>query len=260
MVLATVACLLRPVLGYKLVVDRHTNFKFHTMHLQSTKYRLFQTLSKYTVRAADLTIVTNEFLKQAVERWGGRGFVLPDKLPSLPLAERSDLAGAKNIVFVCTYSDDEPVGEVIEAARLIDTSVIVHITGDDRKWKGRVSDNVPPNVIFTGFLSETDYQSLLFSCDAVMVLTLQDHTLLCGAYEAVSLGKPLILSNQSALRDYFYKGVAFTENDAKSIVGAIQTAIGSRSALEDEIRELAVELRDSWQLQFAELQRLIPSL
>jgi glycosyltransferase involved in cell wall biosynthesis len=260
MSLTAVTCLLKRFMCFSLVVDRHSNFKFDTMGLRSLKYKAFHFLSKYTVRKTDLTIITNKFLKELVGTWGGRGFVLPDKLPRLSLAEKRPLAGENNIVFVCTYSADEPIDEVIKAAHLIDSSIVIHITGDYWKLEKRHIAEAPGNVVFTGFLDEKDYQSLLYSCDVVMVLTTNDHTLVCGAYEAVSLGKPLILSNKEALLNYFNKGVVFTENTGESIANAICTAIDQAAALKDEIVKLGTELEDSWNLQFYGLKKLLEKI
>jgi len=258
--LTALVCFLQPLLRYRLIVDRHSNFKFDTMNLMSLKYRIFHILSRYTVRKADLTIVTNEFLKNVVEEWGGRGFVLPDKLPILELADKISLPGKHNIVFVCTYGDDEPVEEVLQSARLVNPSTVIHVTGDYRKAQKTMVDSAPPNVVFTGFLDEKDYQSLLGSCDTVMVLTTQDHTLLCGAYEAVSLGKPLILSKQPTLMSYFCKGTVYTKNEAAGIARAIETAIDRRDALEREMVELVRRLCKSWQAQFEDLLKRIETL
>jgi glycosyltransferase involved in cell wall biosynthesis len=256
-VLASVACIMQTLLRYALVVDRHSNFKFETLDMKSLKYKIFHILSRFTVQRADLTIVTNEFLKEIVESWGGHGFVLPDKLPSLTQAEKIKLSGSRNIVFVCSYGEDEPLEEVIGAARSIDPSVVIHVTGDSRKLKRSVIDGAPPNIVFTGFLEEKTYQSYLCSCDFVMVLTTDDNLLACGAYEAVSLGKPLILSNKKTLREYFHKGGVYTDNEQSDIARAIQEAFGRRDVLEEEVNDLAAELRESWQLQFDQLKSLL---
>ncbi|RJP72327.1 MAG: glycosyltransferase [Candidatus Abyssobacteria bacterium SURF_17] len=259
-VLATVACFMKPLLGYTLVVDRHSNFRLERAHLPSLKEKVFQLLSRYTIRRADLTIVTNEFLKNVLESWGGRGFVLQDKLPNLALAERIELAGRANVVFVCSYSGDEPVTEVIEAARLISPSIVIYITGNSGKLPKQIRDAAPSNAIFTGFLDEKNYQSLLYSADVVMVLTSAEHFLLCGAYEAVALGRALIVSRTNDLMDYFHKGVTFTENNAPDIAKAIEHAIDDRRRLESETIDLARELSDTWRTRFTLLTQMIESL
>lgn len=259
-ILATVACLMKPLLGYAMVVDRHSNFRLERAHLPSLKEKVFQLLSRYTIRKADLTIVTNEFLKNVVESWGGRGFVLQDKLPNLALAEKIELVGKANVVFVCSYSGDEPVTEVIEAARLMNPSTVIYITGDNRRLKREIIDGAPANVIFTGFLSEKNYQSLLWSCDVILALTTADHFLLCGAYEGVALRKPLVLSNTEDLQSYFCKGVVYTENQAKSIARAIHLAIEKKADLQREAIELGIELSNDWQAKFSRMASLINGL
>src|SRR5207249_11301841 len=60
--LATLASFLKPLFGYTLVVDRHSNFDF-----SNTRDGLFNRLSNYGLRIADLTIVTNEAVQRLVE-------------------------------------------------------------------------------------------------------------------------------------------------------------------------------------------------
>lgn len=244
-ILAALACGLRRLLGYTLVVDRHSNFEF-----ANTDTGLFNAISNYSLRHADLTIVTNTRVKEIVEAKGGRGFILPDKLPTLAKARVKPLSGRVNVVFVCTYSPDEPVIEVIEAARLLPADVHVHITGNNRSLPASVRENAPPNLVFTGYLPSADYESLLLSADLVLELTTRDHTLLCGAYEAVSLGKPLIISRTEALTQYFRRGAVTTENTAPSIANAIVIAQAQLPRLNQDVRTLASELTDDWNQRF----------
>ena len=81
--------------------------------------------------------------------------------------------------------------------------------------------------------------------------------LVCGAYEAVALGKPLILSDTYALRNYFYKGAIYTENRAHSIANSICQAIDAREKLEKKVRELRNELNINWTKKYNELLFLI---
>jgi glycosyltransferase involved in cell wall biosynthesis len=259
-ILATVACLFKNLLGYILVVDRHSNFRIEKAPYRSIKEKVFQLLSRYTIRKADLTIVTNEFLKNIVEQWGGRGFVLQDKLPSLVLAKKVQLKGLQNIIFVCSFSGDEPVNEVIEAARLIDQSIVIYITGNNSKLKKDIIDGAPKNIIFTGFMDEKMYQSVLYSSDAVMALTTADHFLLCAAYEALALGRSLILSRTPDLMEYFHQGAIFTKNDAESLASAIRTALAEKGRLEQEAAVLRRELVIDWQEKFCRLAERINTL
>ncbi len=257
--LATLAAWLRPLFGYVLVVDRHSNFKLRSLQSRHPQWRVFHGLSRFTVRRADLTVVTNRRLADLVASWGGRPFVLPDPLPQLPLAERRDL-GAPTVVCVSSFGTDEPIAEVLAAARLVDPAVEIVVTGNAAKLPDDVKASAPANVRFSGFLAEADFQSLLASCDAVMALTTQPHTLLCAAYEAVALGQPLILSDQEDLVGYFRRGTVPTANRAPAIAAAIEKAIAERSRLAGESSALAIELESSWSGQFADLRAKVAEL
>lgn len=255
-ILASVASVLRPVLRYKLIVDRHSNFFEQTLTSPSLKFRLFHILSRYTVRSADLTIVTNDVLKDLLEQWGGTGFVLPDKLPRLDARDTMVLSGRHPLIFICSHSTDEPIAEVLEAARIIGPLYHIYVTGQSTRSPRDLIQMAPTNVTFTGFLPEVDYQSLLASAHVVLVLTKQPNTLLCGAYEAVALGKPLILSNQTALTSYFSKGTVATSHDPRDIATAVYRATTDAQRLHLEILSLAFELGEDWRKRFDAFCRL----
>jgi glycosyltransferase involved in cell wall biosynthesis len=64
--------------------------------------------------------------------------------------------------------------------------------------------------------------------------TFQD-CLVCGAYEAMTTGKPCVLSDTPALREYFTRGVVFTSHEPTAIARAVQDAYDKRQALHEEI-------------------------
>ena len=112
----------------------------------------------------------------------------------------------------------------------------------------------------TGFLSENEYQSLIKSVDIVIVFTTLEFVLNCGAYEGVSLGKPLILSNTKTIIDYFSKGVIHTALDARAIQEAILNAQLNYSVLKNEIKTHKIDLSSDWNLRFSRLENLIENL
>jgi glycosyltransferase involved in cell wall biosynthesis len=254
-ILAVVACLLRRWIGYRLIVDRHSNFSESTLADPSLRFRLFHVLSRYTIRRADLTIVTNVALKDLLESWGGRGFVLPDRLPTLSLAKPRPPADERAVVFVCSHAFDEPLADVLQAAAMLDGGCRIYVTGDSRRSDPRLVRGAPPNVSFTGFLSEADYQSLLASAEVVLALTRLPNTLLCCAYEAIALEKPLVLSNQEALKHYFRAGAIFTGHAPDELAGAIARALAEGPRLRAEVAAFAPVLRVEWEERFRELRR-----
>lgn len=259
MVLATLACALRPLFRYRLVIDRHSNFRLHERDNPALKWRIFHAMSRYTIRAADLTIVTNDVLKALVEDWGGRGFTLPDKIPAMALATPATLPALSNAVFICSHEEDEPVKEVLQAAAAL-PDIDVYITGNPRTTLERYAHLVPPNVHLTGYLPEAAYQSLVASCDVVLSLTTAANTLLCGAYEAVAVGRPLVLSDQKALTNYFSKGRITTDNTAEGLARAVREAVQNSERLRAEMQLLKIELSKSWTERWKALLKAVTEL
>lgn len=259
MVLAFMACLMKLFCtNLIVVVDRHSNFSNSTNPLIGSFLRF---LSDTTIRMADLTIVTNVFLRELVDSLGGKGFVLEDRIPELSFTEEYRLKGTFNILFVCSFSIDEPVEAIIDAARRIDPCIHIYISGNHNKIKDRsLVDNLPENISLIGYVPDQVYFNYLHSVDAVIVLTDSEHTLTCGAYEGVAAGKPLILSNKRDLIGYFRKGVVPTENDGISLSHAIRGVVSDCDRLRQEIAELRLELAWDWKEKFKGLVNAIESI
>ena len=257
LVLASLACFLKIIFKYKLVVDRHTNFWLDAGNSIHPTVLIFKLLSNYSLKNADLTIVTNEYLKDVVEKKNGRGFVLTDRLPEIQNKSARKLDGRLNIVFISTFSKDEPFMEVFNAAKLIDEDIFIYVTGNYKKIFNEIPIDIPPNLVLTGFLEEQDFIDLLFSADAIMDFTTADWTLVCGGYEAISAGKPFITSDKKVLRSYFNKGAIFTENIASGISNAIFYFNNNRHVYKQEIDQIKNEKHIEWSKQFNHLTDLI---
>jgi hypothetical protein len=87
---------------------------------------------------------------------------------------------------------------------------------------------------------------LLRAVDAVVDLTLMDDCLVCGAYEALSLAKPMVLSNNAASIELFAEAAVFTDNTPADI----RRALDALRAQHHQIREAAErrrrELSERW--------------
>ena len=200
---------------------------------------------------ADRVIVTNRFLADEVSKHGGKAFVFPDPIPEIecPEGKNQFLIHEKktrtyNLVMVCSWSDDEPILEFFEAANRFNDDITVWITGKGTPYIERNALKVPENIQLTGFLSQKDYDELLCQSDAVIVLTRRDNCLVCGAYEAVSVEKPILLSAKKVLQDHFYKGTVFTDNTPESISKSITSLVQQKDRLQEEISALRQELID----------------
>lgn len=255
--LALLLCIFKPLFGYVLVVDRHSNFMFGVS--DCFMKRVFTFVSNMTLKHADMTIVTNDYLRGHVEEKKGCGVVLEDKIPSFDSCTKISLQGKLNAVFVTSFSADEPIGEVIDVYSKLGDKISLYITGNYKKFADyeRYSSPEYCNIVFTGYLSEEDYQNLLYSADIVICLTKNEHTLTCGAYEGLSLGKPMILSNTETIRAYFFKGAVYADPDRDSIMKSTLACIADYDQLRKDGIELKDELESAWDKRFTAIYNLI---
>lgn len=235
LVLALQALVLSKTLKSKLVVDAHNAGLFPLEGRHATLNWLAGKICKWT----DLTIVSNVELEKHVESLGGRAISIPDPIPNIDIPETlPELKGAFNILFICSWADDEPFLEAINAASSLDSDTYIYITGNSRSFERTHKHKLPGNVILTGFMSDDLFSGMLYACDCTMVLTYRDNCLLCGAYEGEAAGKPLILSDTTTLRGFFRKGSTYTENNAISISKAIRSTRDNITSLTREISDL----------------------
>jgi glycosyltransferase involved in cell wall biosynthesis len=261
MVLATLACIYGFFKKIPLVVDRHTTFLLNKKRRNTPRLIMFKLLHRFTIRFADLTIVTNDFLANLIRQLKGKPFVLPDMIPKLMQTGTTQLKGRHNILLISSFGPDEPIKEVIEAMKHVDNKedVYLYITGNYKKLGESTYKAAPSNVVFTGFLDEQEFINILFSVDAVIVLTTADYTMLCGCYEAVSARKPLITSDKDVLREYF-KGAIFADNSAKDISNAISEVISNIDLHRERISNLKERLVSEWEERFVKLEDQLVTL
>lgn len=254
-VLAFVATIMKFFCNYQLIVDRHSNFRLYESGKGSPLNLFWRLLSDFSLRFADLTIVTNKFLKKIVEEKKGRGFVLPDKLPKFKGMKQKILQGTFNVVFICTYANDEPYEEVIEAATLLPSSTYIYITG--KIPSSLATECLPSNIILTDFLSEQDFIDLLFSADAIMDFTKRDWCLVCGGYEAISMGRPLITSGTTALMELFGEVAIYSNHEPSNIAVSINEAHNLQGDYLEKVLLFQKKFSFYWEEQFVKLQQLI---
>lgn len=200
--------------GRPLVIDAHTAAFLHP------RWRLFQGLQFWLCRRAATTIVHNDHLRQLVERHGAHATVVADIPVRFHASEEYPLPTGFNVAVVCSFNPDEPIAAIVEAAtRLPD--VHFHMTGNPKAMDPQIARHLPSNLRLTGFLSDAKYGSLVTRADAVMTLTIRDHTMLRGAWEAVYQATPVIISDWPVLRASFSEGVIHVDNSPAQIVSAV---------------------------------------
>jgi glycosyltransferase involved in cell wall biosynthesis len=202
-------------------------------------------LHAFLARRALATIVTNNHFQDMLQRWGATSLIIRDIPTNFPRATNIAVNGEFKVVFINTYSPDEPLEEVIQAAGSLE-GVKVYITGKKSKASPGLLTSAPANVHFTDFLPDQAYYGLLDACDAVMCLTTQDHTMQRGACEALSLGKPIITSIWPILKDYFHQGTVHVANDSRSIGEGVMEMKKHYSRYKTEIARLQNAQHREW--------------
>lgn len=261
LILALECVFLRPFFKYTLIVDRHTNFKFDKRKLKSLKWKMFWLISNITLRYADYTIVTNKQLQRIVNRIGGNGLVLQDKFPDMSSRQVRTLDPdyKHTALFVCTYAYDEPVDEVISAFSMLSDDYLLYISGNwKKKWGELELANLPGNVCLTGFIDEEAYKSLMAAVDAVIVFTTNDYTLTCGAYEALSMDKPALLSSKKVLKEYFKESCLYCNEESEESIAAVLPVLFSDDyVLSSDRLDQIQRLRKDWEHLAEELKGII---
>ena len=217
--------------GIPFVVDAHTGT------FDNSRWTWLLPLSRWMSRRATLTIVTNEYLAGIVQSWGARVIVIGIVPIVFPPAQATKLGDGINVAVISTFSHDEPIEAIVDAARNV-PSVSFYITGDIRRAPQSLQTAATLNVHFTGWLSEERYTSLLKAATAIMVLTTRDHTMQRGAYEAMALEKPLITSDWPLLRQTFSMGTVYVDNTTAGITVGLKAMIREHERLASEMREL----------------------
>jgi len=236
--------------GTRVVVDAHTGIFEHA------RWSWLMPLTRWVFRRADAVIVTGGHLADLVESWGARTVVIG----TVPVQFREgtvppDCDGAR-VVVVNTFSVDEPVDEVLEAARTLHDSSFF-VTGDVRHARREWIEGKPSNLEYTGFVSEDEYAGLLRAADVVLVLTTHDHTMQRGGYETMALDKPLVTSDWQLLRETFSRGTVHVQNDADAIAAGIAHALTEKTSLSREMQLLRREHQALFDSRLAELRQIV---
>jgi hypothetical protein len=248
LILATIVLAARPFLGrYKVVMDAHNEAVAPFTHA----YWPVTSLTRHVLRAADVTIVTNAALADQVRQIGGNPHVLPDRLPTPPFAPTAPLRldGPLRVMVVATYAADEPIAEIIEAARALGDQYQLSITGRETKLPAEQRARLPANVRQTGFLSEEAYWELMRDSHVVLDLTLKPNCLVCGAYESLAVLRPMVLTGNPATVDLFGKVAVCLQRARAQLSELNDSVMNERPRFEQRWLEHAVRLREkiaSW--------------
>jgi len=212
----------------------------HSAAFNDPKWAWFRPVYRFLAARALININTNEHHRELVQSWGGRSYVIAD----VPIDHDESYAPlevpAKSMLVVASFMFDEPLDAVWKAARLC-PDVHFFVTGNSSKADPGLIEHKPPNIEFTGYVPVHTYFRYMVSTTGVIALTTRDNTMQMGAYEALSLERPIITSDWPILRNSFGDGAIYVDNSAASIAAAVQEMVANttryRSAIGAQKRE-----------------------
>jgi glycosyltransferase involved in cell wall biosynthesis len=237
--------------GAKIVMATHYSA------LYGMKWKWSLPITRFLAKRALVNIVDQKRNKRLFESWGARAVVLEKCPTNRYKPERNVVPGDRfSVTVINTYAEDDPIDSILDAASLC-SDIDWYILGDSARAPRGLVERASSNVKFTGYLFNDDYWNRLSCANAVLALTTREWSMMAGAIDGLSIGKPLILTRQPTLEEYFTKGVVFVENDPASIVRGIREFQKLNKQLIDEIISLRDEKHIKWEEALAQLQRII---
>jgi glycosyltransferase involved in cell wall biosynthesis len=229
----------------------------HTGTFYCPEWRWTLPILRLLSRRAAATLVASEAALGILQRWKVKCIFLIDGLPLLsPAAGTIGSEGEARVGVISSFHDDEPVAEVFAAARLL-PYVTFYLSGNSKNLPANLQEQKPENVILTGFLPDNMYSGLLKNVHGLIVLTKDPNVLNCGAYEALAVEKPAVLSDWPQMRRYFTRGFIFVNNTPEAIAVGINKMLNEQAMLTTEVVEMQADLVAKRQPEFEELAALL---
>ena len=208
-------------------------------------------------RRAAVTVVASEEVLDLLQSWGARGIFLVDGLPTLsPATGTIGSEGEARVAVISSFDPDEPIAEIFAAARLL-PQVTFYFSGSPKPVVAKLLAQKPENVVLTGFLPDSVYSGLLKNVNGLVVLTKEPNILNCGAYEALAVAKPAVLSDWPQIRRCFTHGFIYVTNTPEAIAQGIKQMLSKQVELTDEIVDMRLELVNKRQPEFEKFVALL---
>lgn len=237
--------------GKRFVMDCDTG-SFH-----SPKWQWALPLHRWLARHAILALVIDQAAFDTLQAAGAKVMIFRDRLPEMVLPTSAiGSAGATRIAVISSFDVDEPIAATFVAARLL-PEITFYCTGDPKRADASLLLDKPANVVLTGYLRGGDYTGLLNNVDGLVVLTNEQHALNCGAYEALSIQKPAVVSDWPEMRHYFSRGFVHVLNQPEAIAAGIQTMLAEQPVLREEIAVLRIERSLEWERNFETIKSFL---
>ena len=192
--------------------------------------------AKSLLRKADALLVHNEDVEHYAKKLNLDTITLRDPLPDLSNSTTSkflvqyDLKQGTYVIVPWSFSADEPIRELVQAAKLMPQTKFV-MTWFAEKMPDNIRDNLPANLILTGYLDEKAFNTVFSHAGAALVLTTREGTQPSGASEAIVLGVPLIISDMKTTRKLYEDMPVYVENSTHGIMYGVRKALKDHDEL-----------------------------
>ena len=208
--------------------------------------RAFTPLHNVLIRRARATLVASPALAEIVGAHGGRPLIVHEAPPHWQIDSVAAPADRPCVLWVAVFATDEPVADVLEAARRL-PEIDLLITGDVRRCPAELRRDAPPNVTFTGFWPGEQFRTLIEQAQVLLVLTTEPASVPRAAFEAVEARRPLVLSRWPGL-EMMFPGAILVENAPHAIADGIRAALTRLP----ELNERSLDLRDAQRARWRE--------
>ncbi|MBN1780882.1 glycosyltransferase [bacterium] len=225
--LLLICVLYKRIAGKRVVIIADCHTKALRQRGPRKYTRFFMWFKNKSFQEVEFTIISNSNLINDITKLHNRYFVIPDKIPFIRCSGMPDRK--KYMVYVSSFAVDEPVHEIYLMSEKLD--------GIQVYWTGKINKLLikdfqkPSNLIFTDYLSDPDYYKLICNADCIMALTTERDCLQCAAYEAMSVLVPVVVSDTTALRDYFRDAAVYTSHDPEEMAENVKKAMADRDRL-----------------------------
>ncbi len=153
------------------------------------------------------------------------------------------------VLFPGSYGHDEPVAELLQAARLLGDGVVA-VTGrlTNAARNGHDIGDPPTNVLLSGYLPVEQFDALLQHADVVLALTRLDGIQLSVCNEALGFGRPMVMSDTPLLRRLFGSAAVCVDSARpEALAAGIRQAWAEAPAWRRAAIAMATDRRRRWQ-------------
>jgi glycosyltransferase involved in cell wall biosynthesis len=222
--------------GKRLIGDLHTGVFMDPRWKWSTRFVLGM------LRKRGLAVVPNEQLALLCRTAGVPAIVSHGYLTEFDRTPRRTLPnavpeGTKFVLVPLAFAYDEPILEILEAARTTPEMTWV-LTGRAPK---AIYSSAPSNVVLTGYVSIDDYHALRAHAAVVLASTTAEDTMQSAGYEALAAGTPLVTTPTAVLVDYFRDAALYADPAAAPIAREVARAARESSVWSERMAQLRNE-------------------